>query len=64
MVEVSDSKDNFKVFNQPQPLEEFTGDFSHLPPIEVSLTQGDLLILEAMGIQRKPRASLLDVMES
>ena len=33
VVEVSDSKDNFKVFNQPQSPEEFTGDFSHLPPI-------------------------------
>ena len=64
VVEVSNSKDNFKVFNQPQSPEEFTGDFSHLPPIEVSLTQGDLFIPEAMGIQRKPRAGLLDVMES
>ena len=64
VVEVSDFEDDFEVFNQPQSLEEFTGDFSHLPLVEVTLLQGDLPILKAMGIQCKPKAVLLDVMES
>ena len=64
VVEVSDFEDDFEVFNQPQSLEEFTGDFSHLPLVDVTLLQGDLPILKAMGIQRKPKAVLLDVMES
>ena len=50
VVEVFDSKDDFEVFNQPQSPEAFTGDFSHLPPVEVSQTQGDLSIPEATGI--------------
>ena len=32
IVEVSDFKDNFKVFNQPQSLEVLASDFSHIPP--------------------------------
>ena len=31
VVEVPDSEDNFKVFNQPQSLEAPASDFSHLP---------------------------------
>jgi len=61
---VSDSEDNFEVFNQPQSPEAFTGDFNHLPPAEVSQTQGDLPILEAIGIHRKPRGGLFGIMES
>ena len=61
---MSDFEDNFEVFNQSQSPEAFTGDFNHLPPIEVSQTQGDLPILEAMGIHCKPRAGLFGIMES
>lgn len=32
IVEVSDSKDDFEVFNQPRSLEVPTGDLSHIPP--------------------------------
>ena len=64
MVDVSDSEDDFEVFNQPQSPEEFTNDFSHLPPVEVTLSQGDLPIPKAMGKQCKPKVGLLDVMES
>ena len=35
VVEIFYSEDDFKVFNQPQSLEAFTGDFSHLPSTEV-----------------------------
>ena len=36
VVEIFYSEDDFKVFNQPQSLEAFTGDFGHLPSTEVS----------------------------
>ena len=64
MVEVSGSEDNFEVFNRPQSLEVLTGDFSHLPLIEVSQTQGDLSVPEAIGIQCKARSSLQELLES
>ena len=59
-----ESKDDFKVFNQPESPEVPTGDFSHLPLAQVSQTQGDPSIPEAMGIQRKPKTGLLKVIES
>ena len=52
------------MFNQPQSPEAFTDDFNHLPSTEVSQIQEDSFVLEAMGIQRKPRANLIEVMES
>ena len=64
MVEVFDSNDDFEVFNRPQCPEVLTSDFSHLPSVEVSQTQGDPTVLEAMGIQRKPRPNLIEIMES
>ena len=36
VVEVSDSEDDFEVFNRPQSPEASIGDFSHLPIVEVS----------------------------
>ena len=64
VVEVLDSEDDFEVFNQPQSLEASTGDFSHLPLAQVIQTQGDSSIPEAMRLQRKPKMSLLDLLES
>ena len=64
VVEILDSKDNFEVFNRLESLEASTDDFSHLPLAQVSQIQEDFFIPEAMGIQRKPRAGLLGVMES
>ena len=55
VVEVSDSKDDFKVFNRPQSPEVLIGDFGHLPLVEVKQMQGNLSVPEAMGIQRKAR---------
>ena len=54
VVEVPDSKDEFKVFNQAVSLETSTPD----------LGQSFLLTLDEMRIQRKPRSSLLDLIES
>ena len=59
-----ESKDDFEVFNRPESPKVPAGDFSHLPSAQVSLTQGDPSIPEAMGIQRKPRTGLLEVMKS
>lgn len=64
MVEVLGSEDDIEVFSRPQSLEAPTGDFSHLPLTLVSQIQEDSSIPEAMGIQHKPRASLMEVMES
>ena len=64
MVEVLDSEDNFEVFNRPQSPEVLTSDFSHLLSTEVSQTQGNPSIPEAMGIQYKPKANLMEIMES
>ena len=64
VVEILDSKDNFEVFNRLKSLEASIDDFSHLPSAQVSQIQEDFFITEAMGIQRKPKAGLLGVMES
>ena len=64
VVEVLDSEDDFEVFNQPESPEASTSDFSHLPSAQVSQIQEDFSVPKAMGIQRKPRAGLLGIMES
>ena len=64
VVEVLDSEDDFEVFNQPESPEASTNDFSHLPSAQVSQIQEDFSVPKAMGIQRKPRAGLLGIMES
>mgnify|MGYP000940852843 CR=1 FL=1 len=64
IVEVSDSKDDFEVFNRPSSPEIPSGDLNHPLPAQASQAQGDSPLLEDMGIQRKPRADLLAVMES
>ena len=64
VVEVSDSKDEFSIFNQLPSPEPPVNDSSHLPLVQVSSTQEDNIVPEVMGIQRKPRTNLLDVMES
>ena len=58
VVEVLD----FEVFNLAQSPEAPTGDFNHLPLAQVSQTQGDSSIPEAMGC--KPKTRLLDLLES
>lgn len=48
IVEVSNSKDKFEVFNQPQSLEVPIGDLNHIPPAQVSHSQADSTILDTM----------------
>ena len=64
VVEVSDSKDEFKVFNKLQSLKAPTGDFSDLPLAQASHTQEALSIPNAMVLQHKTRTSLLDLLEA
>ena len=52
IVEVSDSEDNFNVFNQSESL------------AEESQIQEASPVPDIMGIQKKPRTGLLDVIES
>ena len=48
VVEVSDSEDNFEVFNQLQSPKASTGDFGDLPPAQASHTYEALSIPNAM----------------
>ena len=64
VVEVSDFEDDFEVFNQPQSPKVPAGDFSHLPPAQVSHLQEALIVLHAIVLQHKTRSSLLDLLES
>ena len=67
VIEVSDSedsKDDFEVFNQPLSPETPSSDLGHPLLRQASLAQGDSPLPEDIGIQCKPRAGLLSVMES
>ena len=64
MAEVSDSEDDFEVFNLPQSPEALVGDFGYLPPTQVSNLQGTSSVPDAMVLQRKTRTSLLKLLES
>ena len=64
VVDVSDSEDDFEVFNQPQSPEDSVGDLSHIPPALASYIQEDPTIPTAMVLQRKTRSSLRDLLES
>ena len=64
IIEISDSGDDFEVFNPPESPESQVGDSNHLHLAQVSRNQEDTSVLEVMGIQCKPRASLLEIMES
>ena len=64
IVKVSNSEDDFEIFNQPLFPETPSGDLGHPPPTQASQAQGNSPLLEDMGIQRKPKAGLLAVMES
>ena len=56
--DISEYEDNFKVFSCLQSFVVLAEDFSYSPSAQVSQIQ------EGIGIQRKPRASLMEVMES
>ena len=61
VVEVSDSEDEFEVFNQALYPETLTPDLGH-PSFDLS--HPFIPILDKMGIQRKLRSNLLDLIES
>lgn len=64
MVKISESEDDFEVFNHNQFLEAPAEDFSNLPLVEVSQAPEDLLIPEAIGFQRRAGTSLHNLLES
>ena len=64
VVEVSDSKDEFKVFNHPLSLKASTGDLGHHFLAQSSHHRGVTSIPDNMGIQRKPRSTLQELLES
>ena len=51
VVKVSESEDDFEVFNRSLSPETLTGDPGHLPPTPASHAQEDSSILEDIGIQ-------------
>ena len=54
---LSESLDEFEVFNQPPSLEDISADID-------SQQQVDIITFEEMGIQRKNQRSLMDLIES
>ena len=64
VVEISESKDDFEIFNQPLPSEPLVTNFSQLLPAQVSHTQEDSTVPNAMVIQHKSKSSLLDLLEA
>ena len=64
IVEVSNSKDDIDVFNQPLSPEAPVGDLGDPFPVQTDHAQEEAAIPADMGIQRKQRTGLLEVMES
>ena len=64
VVEVSDSEEDFEIFDQPQSLEPSGATFSHLTPAQVSSVLETFDIPNTMVLQRKPKTSLLKLFES
>ena len=54
---MSDSQDEFEVFNQPLSPENTSADLVHQQEVGI-------ITLDGMGIQRKSKRSLLDLIES
>ena len=61
---MSNSKDVFNVFNQPLSPEASTGDLEQSSPSQSSRHQGSSSIPDDMGIQRKLRSTLQELLES
>ena len=58
VVELTDSEEEFVVFDQPLSLESQVGNLSHPSPVQANNLQEDIAIPEEMGIQRKQRSTL------
>ena len=64
VVEVSDSKDEFEVFNQPLSPKASTTDLDYPFSTQSNQHQGVTSIPNDMGIQRKLRSTLQELLES
>ena len=64
VVEVSDSEDDFEVFNRPLSPEVSTSDLSHSSPAQSSHHRGLTPIPNDIGIQRKPMSTLQELLGS
>ena len=64
IVEVSDFEDKFDVFNQPLSPKASTGDLRLPFPSQSSHHRGSISMLDDMGIQRKQRSTLQELLES
>ena len=64
VVEVSDFEDKFEFFNQTLPQETSTGDLRQPSPSQSSHHRRSTSTLDDMGIQRKPRFTLQELLES
>ena len=64
IVEVSNSKDDIDVFNQPLSPEAPVGDLGDPFPVQTNHAHEEAAIPANMGIQRKQRTGLLEVMDS
>ena len=64
IVDVSDSEYDFEVFNLLSSSESPVGDLNLLPLVQVSHSQEDPTISDAMAIQHGTRSSLWDLIES
>ena len=64
VVEVSDSEDEFEVFNRPLSLKASTGDLGHSSPTQSNQNRRVIPIPNNMGIQRKQRSTLQELLES
>ena len=58
MVEVTDSEDEFSIFNQPLSPKSQVGDPCYLSRVQVDNSSEDISISKEIGIQRKQRSSL------
>ena len=58
MVEVTDSEDEFAIFNQPLSPKSQVGDPCYLSRVQVDNSSEDISISKEIGIQRKQRSSL------
>ena len=61
---MSDSEDEFEVFNRPLSLEASTGDLGHSSPTQSNQNRRVIPIPDNMGIQRKQRSTLQELLES
>ena len=61
---MSDSEDEFEVFNRPLSLEASTGDLGHSSPTQSNQNWRVIPIPDNMGIQRKQRSTLQELLES